>query len=66
MTDLESYRLPDVCRALGFPEEEHHRALPDARSAARLFQRHLFMLESDGAETTLEDVLRIQGSRRSA
>ena len=65
MADLKIHRLSDFCRALGRLREELHRALPDARAAAKLFQRRLFMLDSDGAGT-LEDVQRIQGSRRSA
>ncbi len=64
LPDLESYRLGDLSRDLGFPDEGSHRALPDARTAARLFNRLTVELLSIGIET-LSEALRFQRARRA-
>lgn len=40
-TALTSYRLPDVCRALGIPFNETHRAVADARATATIARQLL-------------------------
>ncbi len=44
--DLRSWRLPDVCDALGIEGLKHHDALSDARAAAQVL---LTMCESDSS-----------------
>ena len=63
LPELESYRLGDLARNLGFPDEGSHRALPDSRTAARLFNRLMVDLLSLGIET-LGGALRFQQERR--
>jgi DNA polymerase-3 subunit epsilon/ATP-dependent DNA helicase DinG len=46
LPELKSYGLADVADALGLPGEGHHRALADARLAARVFVRLRAMAES--------------------
>jgi len=63
LPELESYRLGDLARNLGFPDEGSHRALPDARTAARLFSRLMVDLLSLGIET-LGGALRFLQAKR--
>ncbi len=51
LPEFDSHRLGDLARGLGLPDEGCHRALSDARTAARLFQRLLHDLDCEGVET---------------
>ncbi|MXZ77958.1 MAG: hypothetical protein F4Z06_06730 [Acidimicrobiia bacterium] len=56
--DRYSWKLPDVCEALGIDDLDHHDPLSDARAAARVL---LAMCEQDECE--IEDLCRGLGYR---
>ncbi|GIW12867.1 MAG: DNA polymerase III subunit epsilon [Tepidiforma sp.] len=55
LTDLEGYGLAEVAAALGIVGESHHRALSDARLAARVFRE--LMRRADELEPSLRTSL---------
>ncbi len=51
LKNLKQHKLSAVCKALGVPLKNHHRAIQDARATAKAFVKLLDMAKDQGIET---------------